>query len=263
MIALAANGYADLYTLLDRGEAPVDYIKCPGSPDSRGEVIFARKYRPVVLHCWGPPGYSATLPEVPEPELLREVVTLSETPFLSVHLDYQPGRDGEMNRSQILERVREQVAILKGLVGLPVLLENVPWYPWQDRPRWGTDPDFIAAAMEISDAALLVDIAHARVSAWHRREDAEAYLDALPLAKALEVHISGPRMSEKGLRDRHMSLQDDDYALLEFVLNRAPNVKILTCEYAGLRPSTAPYNEPDGPERLAADLERLARATRD
>lgn len=261
-LLLAANGYDDLYTLLDGGGAPVDYIKCPGSPDSRGEVARARTYRPVVLHCWGPPGYSATQPDVPEPELLTELALSSGTPHLSVHLDYRPEKDGALDQESALRRVCEQVARLKALTGLEILLENVPWYPWTDRPRWGTDPAFIVAAIEMADAALLVDIAHARVSAWHRGEDDFDYLAALPLEKALEVHISGPRMSEEGLRDRHMSLLDEDYAALDFVLERAPNVRILTCEYAGRRKNTIPYGEPDGPERLAGDLERLAAVAR-
>ena len=82
MIALAANGYTDLFTLLEQGKVPIDYIKCPLSPDSRNEVTRARRYRPVVLHCWGPPGYSVTRPEAPEPSLLTETVPNSVEPPL-------------------------------------------------------------------------------------------------------------------------------------------------------------------------------------
>lgn len=257
MLALAANGYTDLFVLLDRGDVPVEYIKCPLSPDSRTEVARAREYRPVLLHCWGPPGYSATRPEIPEPELLGELAQSSSTPFLSVHLDYQPELDGEMDRDIVLAHVQREVAALKRLSGKDVLLENVPWYPWMNRPRWATDPAFITEAVTSSDALLLVDTAHARVAAWHRGESAEEYLSALPLERAREVHISGPRMSDEGLRDRHMSLTEEDYALLNFVLDRAPNVQVVTLEYAGHRKQTAHYGEPDGPERLAHQLAQL------
>jgi uncharacterized protein (UPF0276 family) len=257
MLALAANGYPDLFTLLNQGDVPIDYIKCPLSPDSRTEVARAREYRPVVLHCWGPPGYSATRPAIPEPELLTELAQSSGTPFISVHLDYSPETDGEKDRDSLLAHIRQEVAALKRLSGKEVLLENVPWYPWQTRPRWATDPEFITESIVGSNARLLVDTAHARVAAWHRGESAEEYLAALPLEHAREVHVSGPRMSEEGLRDRHMALTDEDYALLHFVLDRAPNVCLVTLEYIGRREKTAHYGEPDGPELLAEQLAQL------
>lgn len=259
VIALAANGYQDLYTLLDAGEVPIDYIKCPLSPDGRAEVARARGYRPVVLHCWGPAGYSATWPEIPEPEVLAEVAESSGTPFLSVHLDHQQDRDGAMDQGVLIAHVRGQVAELRRISGKEVLLENVPWYPWrQDRPRWGTDPSFITEAVVCSEAFFLIDIAHARVAAWHRGESVEGYLAALPLDRAWEVHVSGPRMSGEGLRDRHMSLAAEDYELLDFVLQRAPEVRLITTEYAGRREGkTSQYGESDGPEKLAEEIGRL------
>jgi len=257
MIALAANGYADLYTLLDREHVPIEYIKCPLSPNSRVEVTRALQYRPVLLHCWGPPGYSVTRPTIPEPELLVELAQSSGTPFLSVHLDYQPATDGEMERQVLLAHIRQQFKILKELSKLEILLENVPWYPWLHQPRWAMDPVFITEAVQESDAFLLVDTAHARASAWHRGESVEEYLAALPLDRAWEVHVSGPRMTDEGLRDRHMALTEEDYSLLAFVLERAPNVRHVTLEYAGRREKTAHYNEPDGPELLAEQLAHL------
>ena len=257
MIALAANGYTDLYTLLDREQVPIDYIKCPLSLNSRVEVERARQYRPVLLHCWGPPGYSVTRPTIPEPELLTELAQSSGTPFLSVHLDYQPATDGEREPAALLTHVRQEVAKLKELSHLDVLLENAPWYPWLHQPRWAVDPAFITEAVIESNAFLLVDTAHARASAWHRSESAEEYLAALPLERAWEIHVSGPRMADEGLRDRHMALTEEDYALLAFVLDRAPNVRHITLEYAGRREKTAHYIEPDGPELLAEQLAQL------
>ena len=259
MIALAANGYAELYTLLERGDdVPIDAIKCPLSPNSRVEVERALNWRPALLHSWGPPEASACQPEIPEPELLRELAALTRPPFVSLHLDYRPERDGDLTRDALLQRIRSNVAALTDLARAPILLENVPWYPWQTRPRWVTDPEFIADALAASGADLLIDTAHARVAAWHRGEDAAAYLSALPLHKAREVHTSGPRLSDgEGLRDRHMALRDEDWALLDLCRDSAPQIEFVTLEYAGRRERTAHYGEPDGPELLAEQLARL------
>lgn len=262
-LALAANGYRDLYELLDAGQTPVDFIKCPLSPNSREEVAHALRYRPVVMHCWGPPGYSATRPEIPEPELLAELSDLSGTPFVSVHLDHLPSKDGDLSPEQLLARICEEVEKLRRITRKDILLENVPWYPWQERPRWSTDPTFITRAVLESGAYLLVDTAHARVAAWHRGEPVEDYLSGLPLDRAREIHTSGPRMSEEGLRDRHMALRDEDYATIHFVLKRAPKIELITSEYVGFREKTAHYGENDGPERLREELARLDQLRKD
>lgn len=254
---LAANGYSELYSLLEQGDVPIDYIKCPVSPNSSPEVERALAYRPVVLHCWGPPGYSATRPEIPEPALLTELAASSSTPFLSVHLDYKPDTDGEKTQTEVLAHVRQEVTKLKALAHKDVLLENVPYYPWHSSPLWATDPDFITEAVSSSDASLLIDTAHARVAAWHRGVSAKDYIAALPLERAREIHVSGPRMSDEGLRDRHMALTSEDYELIDFVLERAPKVELITIEYAGRREKTRHYNELDGPELLAEQLNLL------
>lgn len=270
---MAANGLDDLYTLLDaelyksEQDLPLDAIKCPLSPNSRAEVGRALGYRPLVLlHGWGPPGYSVTRPEIPGQELLRELSTLSHTPYLSVHLDPDPALDGELDRSILLERVVEQAGRLRQLSGLPLLLENVPWRPGTEeigavRPGFGTDPDFITAALEVCGAGLLLDLAHARVACFHRGEDVHGYLEALPLSLVRELHVSGPRLEAGGLRDRHLALHPTDWALLDWALERTPGVQWLTHEYAGARPETTGYTADTGPEVLRADLLHLKEKT--
>jgi len=257
VISLAANGYTDLYDLLTDQKVPIEYIKCPLSTNSRDEVNRALAYRPVVLHCWGPPGYSATRPEIPEPKLLQELSRLSDAPFVSVHLDYLPQLDGELDPLGLIARVHEMVKRLRDLTEKEILLENVPWYPWTDRPRISVDPSFIDDIVENTGAGLLLDLAHAQVAAWHQSLPVEDYVMALPLEQVREIHISGPRMSEEGLRDRHMSLRETDSAILELVLEETPNLELITSEYSGRRPNTASYNELDGPETLARDLKTL------
>lgn len=113
-LRLAANGYADLYALLDSEHPPeLDFIKCPLTPDGRSEVHRAHPYHPVLLHGWGPPGYSATAPGIPEPELLSELAPFSGSPCLSIHLDDIPERDGDLSRTELLRRVTANVRALE------------------------------------------------------------------------------------------------------------------------------------------------------
>src|SRR5262249_6864737 len=154
------------YALLEAGPVPVDYIKCPLSPNSRSEVEKARELRPVLLHGWGP-AYRVADPEVPEPDLLRELIELSNTPYLSVPLD---ALGEETDPQSFIAKVQSGVAALQCLSGLDVLLENVPWWPGQNRPYAVADPKLISEAVRASGAWFLVDTAHAQVAAWHRNE---------------------------------------------------------------------------------------------
>lgn len=257
MIKLAANGIPALYELLYCEDLPLEYIKCPLSPGSRAEVGKARRYLPVLLHGWGPPGYSVTMREIPQPELLVELARRSGTPFLSAHLEYDPERDGVLRHRELLERIRQSVEHLEALTGLEVLLENVPWYPWKSRPPFSTNPEFFTEALAQSGARLLLDLAHARVAAWHRQEPEWAYLRRFPLEQVVEIHVSGPRMGQKGLQDWHMPLGEEDYALLRGLLAYTPNLKVLTLEYMIHPERTQLFGEPQGPQVLLTQLERL------
>lgn len=248
VVQLAANALPELLELLGSPVVPLDYLKCPLSPNSRAEVEAARMHRPVLLHGWGPPGYSVSMAQVPEPALLQELALLSNTPYLSAHIDYDPARDGQLSTEGLLLRMRQSVEELRRLTGLEVLLENLPFVPWGNRPRYLTDPEFIHEVLEATQTAFLLDLAHARIAAHHRREDLWGYLERMPFEQVIELHLSGPRLEEKGLRDRHQALSGADYEVLEWAVGRTPHLKMLTLEYQG---------QNGGPRVWLEQLERL------
>jgi uncharacterized protein len=262
MIRLAANWSTPLEKLLRKIDPPVDYLKIPLERDCASQLERARPLRPVLLHGWGPP-YRAGMREIPDTDLLRTLARTSGTPYLSVHLDLQPEDfDGEPTESQALERVAASVRHLREITGLDVLLENSASYSWSERPNFVVSPEFIASALEAANANLLLDLAHVRVSAYHRTETDLDYLERLPLHRVREIHVSGPRLEADGLRDRHLPLTDTDYAFLEHALTRTKFVHTLTLEYGGIpdvghtrdgRELRIPRNDP------SALLEQLAR----
>jgi uncharacterized protein len=233
MIQLAANDSSALRSLLRKINPPVDYLKLPLERELDTQLTAARGLRPVVLHGWGA-HYRVGMKDVPDAARLQSLVAQSGTPHLSVHLDVQPEDLERMTPGAALERVAESVERLRDLTGLRVLLENIAHYEWSERPSFVSDPQWITAALEISEAGFLLDIAHARVSAYHRHELETDYLDALPLERIAEIHVSAPRLETDGLRDRHLPLQAQDYALLERVLERVGSVKLITLEYGGI-----------------------------
>jgi uncharacterized protein (UPF0276 family) len=234
MIQLAANDSSALRSLMRKINPPVDYLKLPLSRDLETALPMARALRPVLLHGWGGTPFRAGMADIPRADDLEHLIRTSGTPFLSVHLDVQPDDLERLTPGAALERVAQTVERLRELSGLPVLLENIAHYEWSERPGFVSDPQWITAALEMSDAHLLLDLAHARVSAYHRREHELEYLDALPLERTWEIHLSAPRLENDGLRDRHLPLQGRDYELLERVLERATEARFMTLEYGGI-----------------------------
>ena len=256
MLQLAANGSPILRQVLNAGDLPLDCVKCPLSTRSREEVVAFRPYRPVLLHGWGPV-YWVGQRGVPEPGLLRELMAVSDSPYISTHLDVRPDDfDGALTPARALARVLENVAALHEIAGGDVLIENIPYKVGGKSPLFTSDPAFIAEALTVSGAAFLLDLAHAQVSAWHRGEAFTAYLQSLPLAEVVEVHLSRPRLEPDGMRDRHLPLEEDDYARLESLLPRLPRLRTVALEYGGL-------GGHDAPDVLRAQIARLHAMLRD
>jgi uncharacterized protein len=233
MINLAANDSSALRSLLRKINPPLDFVKVALERDLETQLSSARSLRPVLLHGCGD-FWRVGMEQLPNFKRLNAWVAQSQTPYLSVHLDLQPEDLPHPTPGAALERIAENVEALRQATGLEVLLENVAHYGWSERSRFVTDPKWIEAALEISGAGFLLDIAHARVSAQQRGECAEEYMAALPLHSVREIHTSAPRMEQDGLRDRHLGMEQTDFDWLEWVLPQTPNLKTITLEYGGI-----------------------------
>ena len=61
-----------------------------------------------------------------------------------------------------------------------------------------------------------------------------SYVLSLPLHRVRQLHVSGPRMRQGRLVDVHESMQEPDYEVLSFVLERA-QPQVVTLEYIRTR----------------------------
>ena len=135
---------------------------------------------------------------------------------------------------------------------VPVLVENMPRWS-RHGPAYVVNPAFISSVIEATRCGLLLDLAHARVAARYQGEPVRDYLARLPLDRLVEIHVSGPRPlpASKGtsggrLFDAHEPVQEPDYALLAWVLERT-RPRAVTLEYSKDR------------AQLKAQLDRLRR----
>jgi uncharacterized protein len=268
-IQLGCNYSRPLMDLLAQQRADVDWIKLPPFERLDEELPAARRVRPVLLHPL--PHHAGCRPELWEGypwDVLNERLREAGSPHIALHLDTLAEDWDEPLDSECQTREQAQAALvritatLRGVrerVSIPVLVENVPYYgagpdSWQ-RLRLVVQPEAIWQVVDDAGVGLILDTSHLRCTAFCLGVDPYAYARALPLAAVREIHAVGPRLiPDLGLRDRHYPMQEEDYRLLAWLLERtAP--RIVTLEYGATDVAQDP--ERNDPRLLEEQLRRL------
>ena len=158
--------------------------------------------------------------------------------YPSKHRDFPEYKDLQHQINPVVEealtahflRTIEQV---KQEIGLPLVLENFPYYSFWVHYKLCADPQFITRICLEGDCGFLLDLAHARCSAWSFQTDLRTYLNELPLDRVKEVHLAGVWTRAEGVIDTHTKLEEDDYVVLRYVLTKT-DPEIITIEYGGM-----------------------------
>jgi uncharacterized protein (UPF0276 family) len=241
MIYLAVSDSSLSRRLLFENKITVDYFETQGPMlDATLPQFSTQKF---LLHnaLWNwSLGHPKALEQHDAIEITRQRLEQTKAPWLSVHLGFSAAEvrfDNTMQacsptlpREVLLETIITNTRRLAESIAIPLLLENL------DYNRGGAyesicEPTFIFDVLEQTDTALLLDLAHARVSASRFGIDMKDYLSALPMRRIKQLHVSGPRFEGQTLRDAHEPLQVQDYELLEWVLATA-KPDVVTLEYS-------------------------------
>jgi hypothetical protein len=94
-----------------------------------------------------------------------------------------------------------------------------------------TTPEFISKLLYRSDFGLLLDVAHARITAANTGEDEQAYFEKLPLEQAVQIHLSRHSVLEDRSLDSHDALEDDDWSFFQKLAPKLPKLSFATIEY--------------------------------
>ena len=240
VIQLTTNLSDPLLELIHRNKAPIDAVEV-------GPWFTVQQIR----------DYRQMLPELPfyfhGGDLIERVglvpgtisriaayLHCTESPWASMHITmWLPGmvwlmlqRGWRMplpHPERAAQRFVQRVRRLARSIQVPVLLENTEPLPF-DGYDFEVQTERITHVLEEAECGFVLDIAHARVSAAVLGVDVYKYLTGLPLKRLMQIHVSGPRMRDGRLVDMHEPLQETDYALLNFVLERT-QPQVVTLEY--------------------------------
>jgi hypothetical protein len=103
-------------------------------------------------------------------------------------------------------------------------VENYNYYPTGLYERV-CEPDYISRLLEKFDLRLVLDLAHAEVSAHNLKTPLRAYLESMPWERITEIHISRPYIpSQKQALavDAHWPPQKTQWDLLKWALKKIP-----------------------------------------
>jgi uncharacterized protein (UPF0276 family) len=237
MLKLGISISRTVYDLVEAGRLDVDYIVYYGQrgPARLHNVI---KYKPVMLHDLPEPFWlnyeNPFLDSVMIPA--REMLDTAKSPWLSTGIGASaepqahrggPYREGNASDLQTRERVVENITRhgrhLREWAGIPLALENFNYHP-TNAYEYICEPALFSSLLEAIGADMLLDLAHARISANNMKwPSLHAYLEALPLSKVREIHVTRPGWQGDQMVDLHQPVQADDLEILDWVLKHTPN----------------------------------------
>lgn len=231
---LGCNYSEELMELLDEGEVAVDFIKIGYFGPFEGLHEEVSKVKPILIHGFGKYEHIGMVhPETGNDwTSMNAILERYHAPHLAVHFSIY---DHDLNGTdRIHERLENGVDAFKTNLDVPLIIENLDYNPMYNRDcvrREAVDPHYISKVCNEYDIGMLLDTAHASVSAYHLKMDIHDYLLQLPLHRVKEIHFVGTQMTnDQGLKDIHSPLTARDYDLLDWLKDKC-NPEIITLEY--------------------------------
>ncbi len=188
----------------------------------------------------------------------RRLLDLTDTPYINLHLESRAEDFPEMpldttdpgHQEAILFRMIEDLNIVAREFGADrVIGENVPYRDVAGKIlRPSVEPAVIQHALAETGCGLLLDLAHARISAHYLGMEMAAYLDALPVHRLREMHFTGVQSQDDLLQD-HLAAVEEDWQALDMAVERLrngdwPRPWMLAFEYGGVGEKFAWRSDP-------------------
>ncbi|MCU0521636.1 MAG: DUF692 family protein [Anaerolineae bacterium] len=288
---LAANYSPALADLVARGRAEVDLFKLPAWPDLIAK-LSTDGVGPSYIHfpllagtgVGGP--INTETNAAPDWAQIDALLEATHTPWVSAHMgprpEDHPHLSGASPEVQTETLVRTLVADLQPLVARygpkRVVGENIFEF-YGTHLRAAMFPEVLSRAVEASGCGFLLDLSHAQLAARALGVDPRAYVEAMPVARIREIHVTGVQRFDAPWIDRaravgvdpglieqiadqyidHLPMVDDDWEFLAWAMGRIQEgawatPEIIAYECGGVGPLFAALTLPDV---LAEQVPRL------
>jgi hypothetical protein len=232
----AVNYSKPLIQLHKEGAIKIDLIKCP---DWDGMLAEAKPYGDIIIHFDLEVGLGNTFQA--DFSRIQALMSTTATPHVNTHLlaprQFNPDSPSELRQINALWREEIQTMI-DHLGAEAVALEHHPYTSSVPHMRPPTDARVFSQVIKDNGCMLLLDLAHARITADTLGIDVKNYIKALPLDRLVELHITGIKNYCGELTD-HFELADQDWAVFAWALDeiragRWRTPEIVAFEYGGI-----------------------------
>jgi len=152
-------------------------------------------------------------------------------PILKDNMFYIGGK--RFSRRNMLDNAKNNIIWLKKHINnekVKIAVENNNYYPTAAY-RYITDPNFISDIVNRNNIFFLLDIAHARITAFNRKNSYNGYLRGLPLNKMIQLHVSKEDYMGEGLAYDAHRLPDKEILSEAKKLIKKFHPEYITIEY--------------------------------
>lgn len=165
-------------------------------------------------------------------ELQKKYFVESQIPFVSFHISLGYKNVEFEDEASTIETIKRNVDGIRKLFDYDVLLENMPLGKEDSQFFFLARPEFISRVIKETNTYFLLDIAHARAAAYALDISYEQYIKGLPLDRLMEIHLSGCNLRDDGQEvPNHDKMNEEDYEILNYLLEECKNLKVVTLEY--------------------------------
>lgn len=232
----AVNYSNPLIRLLREKAIKIDLIKCP---DWDGMLAEAKPYGQITIHFDLEVGLGNTFQA--DFARIQDLLGHTDTPHVNTHLvtplQFDPDNSTELEKINTLWR--DEIRFMINHLGADAIaLEHHPCTVNNDHIRPAADPVIFSQVIQDTGCRLLLDLAHARISADTFKIDVREYIQSLPLNRLVELHITGIK-THNGVLTDHFELGDEDWTTFRWALDeikaahwRKP--EIVAFEYGGI-----------------------------
>jgi uncharacterized protein (UPF0276 family) len=129
----------------------------------------------------------------------RALLALNNSPWAAEHLQRVHTTDGTrfvdyvfppLYTEDLLRDYVQNARALREALGVPLVIEPIPTYLHLDLPQMG-EAEFVHRFYAESGCEMLLDTAHALLSAYYAGVPPREFLATLPLERVAELHVAG------------------------------------------------------------------------
>ena len=140
---------------------------------------------------------------------LRELARRFEPRWVSDHLCWTGAKRHNLHdllplpwNEDVLAHVTDRVLRVQDALGRRLVLENVSSYLSFSHSTM-SEAEFLVALAERADCHILLDVNNVYVNAFNHQFDARAFIDSMPRARVVQLHLAGHSNMGTHLLDTH------------------------------------------------------------